>query len=547
MSSVRAKIFSIVAILTVGLLLMGGIAIVRMYSLGAQAEATVSRLGSVVTLVDTARSAQHHFKVQIQEWKNLLIRGGDPALYSKHLAAFEQEEKLAIERLDAIQKIAGELNVGAEIAPGPVLEALKELGATYRAALKANDPGRPGFTQAVDQAVRGKDRPVDEAIDALNKKANHLTDEIKVAATKEMTDEAAAARNILIVLLLVGAAIGVGASSLVANGVVKRIREVEAGMSRVQSTQDLTIKLAVSGNDEIAHMTIAFNTMIARFHDVIGHAFTSSQSVAMASGQISATAGKLHEASTSQGESVSASAAAIEQLTTSIAAMSSHAEHVRTLSSQSMEKTIAGTRRVEELVDEIHLIKENVEAIAKSVQAFVSATDTISGMTQQVKDIADQTNLLALNAAIEAARAGETGRGFAVVADEVRKLAEKSGASANEIEQVTQQIHSHSAQVSSAVDAGLSSLTACVGKAGEVKQALQQAKDDVANAATGIADITASVKEQEIASTGIAGNMEQIAQMTEETSASSEESSQAADALHRLAEELRQVVSRFKI
>lgn len=56
--------------------------------------------------IDTARLSQVHFKKQVQEWKNILLRGNDRDLFDKHLTAFNEEEQKVNEYLKSLSQIA---------------------------------------------------------------------------------------------------------------------------------------------------------------------------------------------------------------------------------------------------------------------------------------------------------------------------------------------------------------------------------------------------------------------------------------------------------
>ncbi|GMB94202.1 methyl-accepting chemotaxis protein [Helicobacter heilmannii] len=100
---------------------------------------------------------------------------------------------------------------------------------------------------------------------------------------------------------------------------------------------------------------------------------------------------------------------------------------------QNQRLTSDGDNMIKKTTDSIQSVANTMKNNVCLVDNLSAQSDSISSITQTIKDIADQINLLALNAAIEAARAGEHGRGFAVVADEVRKLAERTGKSVTEI------------------------------------------------------------------------------------------------------------------
>ncbi len=88
-------------------------------------------------------------------------------------------------------------------------------------------------------------------------------------------------------------------------------------------------------------------------------------------------------------------------------------------------------------------VSERNAVIEQTHSAMAGVLDRISGIIQTIDGISDQTNLLALNATVESARAGEAGKGFAVVADEVRNLAQRTTASAQEIDELILETKHH--------------------------------------------------------------------------------------------------------
>ncbi|WP_163534818.1 methyl-accepting chemotaxis protein [Helicobacter suis] len=122
---------------------------------------------------------------------------------------------------------------------------------------------------------------------------------------------------------------------------------------------------------------------------------------------------------------------------------------------ENQQLTSDGSEMVEKTLSNIQSVADTMRSSTGLVDNLSSQSESISSITQTIKDIADQINLLALNAAIEAARAGEHGRGFAVVADEVRKLAERTGKSVTEIGAIIGSIREITSQVVEHITAGM--------------------------------------------------------------------------------------------
>lgn len=309
---------------------------------------------------------------------------------------------------------------------------------------------------------------------------------------------------------------------------------------------DLSRRLDVTSTDEIGEASQVFNQVMEKFSGLIRHVSGAAVQVSAAAKQLSANAQQVASSAALQSEKSVTAASAVEQMVASISSVAQSTSHVGHKSEESLEHAHQGNESLSALVGEIDMVESSVREIAGSVSEFVRSTNTITSMTQQVKDIAEQTNLLALNAAIEAARAGEQGRGFAVVADEVRKLAEKSAHSASEIDAVTKALTHQSSAVESSIESGLQHLSSSQDSLENVAIVLAGASGSVSEVSQELANIVTATDEQRSAGNEVAANVEAIAAMAEESARANNEAVQAAQNLEHLAEDLRELVGRFK-
>jgi len=502
---------------------------------------------ALLATVDAARSAQVSFKTQVQEWKNILLRGRDEAAFDKYLKGFDKENDAVAKELASVKTRATQLGIAERIKIDEVVATFGKLAPAYREALKQYDRSTEAPAATVDKLVSGMDRPPTKAIDDLVNELLKIAEESHTTEVAHAADVFAAVRNGLMVFAA-AAIVGLIALALyIVGSITGPIGRLETTMTEIAQSGDLTRRAEVAQRDEIGRMAAAFNTMMGRLQKLIGDVRSASDRVAAASQQLSGSSSSLAEVSEQQSGAVASSAAAVEELTVAIASVSETTHDVHAQAVNSAEQTHDGSLKVSHLAGEIERIQRNMDDIARTVAEFVRSTQAITGMTQEVRDIADQTNLLALNAAIEAARAGEAGRGFAVVADEVRKLAEKSGKSASEIDSVTRSIMSQSDAVQAAISAGEQAIAASTTLAAEVESVLAGSRDAVERSTHGVNEITSSVAEQKVASTDIAQSMERIANMVEETNSAARSVSEATDDLRRLAETLAQAVAGFRV
>ena len=425
--------------------------------------------------------------------------------------------------LDAINSIMmqrdgmGETGETYLIGPNKLMRSDSYLDPTYHTVFAsfANPQKGKVDTEGANEALSGQTaskvitdyngNPVLSAYTPLNVFGTTwaLLAEIDLAEVNQPIN--ALVRTTLAIALLIAALVALLAA-FISSRIATPLKRMTAMIRDIAEGEgDLTKVLPVTGKDEIGEVAKWFNVFVEKLNDLIAEIAQSSEQVASSSEELAASSQNLSSAATEQAASLEETSASIEELNGSIDRNSANAQSANEIAQKSSQDTEKGGAAVLKTVDAMRRITEQIKII---------------------DDIADQTNLLALNAAIEAARAGEMGKGFAVVAVEVRKLAERSQHAAKEITEL-----SHDS----------------VNNADEAGKMIQQIVPDIQKTAQLIQDITVSCEEQESGANQIRQAIGALDQVTQQNSATAEESAAASEQLSAQAQSLQELVSRFKI
>ncbi len=401
------------------------------------------------------------------------------------------------------------------------------------------------YNQASSRVLDVINPNFDKALTVLDR----LT-EIQMAEAGEMYETTDAAYHsmfmIISITLVIGALLCVILAYMTISGIGQAVKQIDLAAVRL-SEGDLSARVDYSSRDEMGHIANSVNRIAESFHNMVDEVKEAVSRLASAAEETSAVTTQTTSGINQQMSETSQVATAINQMNATVHEVARNAIDAANAARDADNIFIQGKQVIDGVIEAIGNLANEVESAATVIQELEVESKSIASVLDVIKGIAEQTNLLALNAAIEAARAGEQGRGFAVVADEVRTLAGRTQESTQEIEVMISRLQTGSNNAVRAMASGKEMTQVGVEKAGAAGEALSSINSAVEHITAVNTQIASAAEEQSAVTEEINRSIMSINEVAEQTATGAQQTSAASDELARLAEQLKGLVSHFKV
>lgn len=451
------------------------------------------------------------FKGQVQEWKNVLIRGSDPANLEKYWGRFEEQEK-KIQSMG--QTLLTHLTRQNEVdLLKNFLSAHKKMGQDYRQGL-ADFKAANYDVLSGDLAVKGIDRTpsklLSDAVSSIQSEGQTHADDIE----NEVASATVISASLLFGSIIIFAAISLYTVNIALVKPSTELAELIDGLSKGQLNQEITIHR----DDELGTLANASRRLHSFLSNLSSQLKDTTSDLDLASGSLNSACETMSE-NAQQGHSrTDQIAAAMQEMTATAQEVASHASTAAGLTVEADSASNDGLKTMHQAQSSINRLAEQVEDNVETVNMLAEKTNNVGTVLGVIRAIAEQTNLLALNAAIEAARAGEHGRGFSVVADEVRTLAQRTQESTAEIEGIIDSVQESAQNMVTVMDSSRAVTSESASFFNDATLKLEQISESITEITSLIEQVATAAEEQTSTSEEITQNVTEVAILTEETS-----------------------------
>lgn len=322
---------------------------------------------------------------------------------------------------------------------------------------------------------------------------------------------------------------------------------LQNAIQTVGKSLDLRVRAKVTGQDELAQASTAFNGTMERLQLFFKELDAAIQQLATAAEEMSHISEQVSTTSSEQEQNVSMIATAITQMSSAIQEVAGSALRTSEQAGEADTLSEQGVSRVKLSIQSIGQLSGALDEAAKVITQLNTESDKISQVLAVITSIAEQTNLLALNAAIEAARAGDAGRGFAVVADEVRQLATNTQKATESIRGMIDNLQLSSKEAVQAMENSGQFAQVSVKQVNETGEVISQMKTSVSHIVDMNTQVSTATEQQTIVAEEISKNISDFTVSIGEVTHSAKQSAEASDMLARLSSDLQQKAAAFKV
>lgn len=381
--------------------------------------------------------------------------------------------------------------------------------------------------------------------------------------------------NVYVILLIVAVVLVSLSSLYFSKRFTKPLVEVSSIIKTISMGELKDFDVKVKSKDEIGQLYHNLKVMIQNLRELIGNIQTVASSLASHSLQLSSiteestrsltqvvtTISEMAQGNSDQASMVQNTSEAISRVNKIISEATIHTEVAADKATESLTLAREGQKAIERQSQKIEENNMYTKAVGESIQQLAAMANEIHNIVGEINSIAEQTNLLALNASIEAARAGDAGRGFAVVAEEIRKLAEQSNDSTKKIEDIVNGINGRVAETVNNMNLVKESVVVMDESAVDTKESFAKIFDSITELASISSELSAALDEINEKTNAITDQAANISAVVEEASASMQEISASSEDqlasietiakssshLGKMAQELLDQVSKFKV
>jgi len=344
--------------------------------------------------------------------------------------------------------------------------------------------------------------------------------------------------------------------------IVRPINNVIASLTDIsEGDGDLTQRLEITTGDELGRLADVFNRFIEKLQLMIKNIASGVETLSSSSTELSSISEHMSTGAEQTSEKSTTVATATEEMTANMNSISAAMEE----SSVNTNTVATAAEEMNSTINEIARNAENARQISEEAVTKVDdstrkmgelgdAAAAIGKVVETITDISEQVNLLSLNATIEAARAGEAGKGFAVVAGEIKSLAGQTSEASMDIKTKIEHIQNSSdgtltgiSEISNVIN-NVNDIVGTIATAIEEQSAAtQEIAENINQASSGIEDVNKNVSQSSQVADEIARDITDVNQSATEIADRSAEVQSSAQDLSQLAEELNQMVNRFKV